>query len=457
MKTFLTTYRMPLLLGLLCVVFYYTFAYHLERSDFIRLLTLYGGLFYLTYQLIKIYGTSFWLLALLGIVARVIFFPALPNLSQDFYRFIWDGRLVWEGVSPYLFSVDTIMELDVTTVSQAAELRQGMGDLNASHFSNYPPVNQLFFTLAAALSGKSMLGAAMVMRGCIIAADVGILYFGRKLLTQLHLPQKTIFWYFLNPFIIIELTGNLHFEGVMLFFVVVGLYCLFHKRWVLAALCWGLSISTKLLPLLLLPLFFQYFLKPQKALGFWKLIGFYAICLGTVLLTFLPFLNQTFIENFAATIGLWFQKFEFNASIYYIIRWIGYQVVGWNIIQSVGKILPLVVIALLLVLTFFRRNTTIPQLLTAMTIGLFCYFLLSTTVHPWYVATPLLLCLFTRYRFPVLWSGTVMLSYAAYGEAGFDENLWLVALEYLIVIGFFLYEVFSSEKNTSSRNPLGRS
>ena len=35
-----------------------------------------------------------------------------------------------------------------------------------------------------------------------------------------------------------------------------------------------------------------------------------------------------------------------------------------------------------------------------------------------------------------------MLSYSAYGEDGFDEKLWLVALEYLVVIGFAVWEIF---------------
>ena len=70
------------------------------------------------------------------------------------------------------------------------------------------------------------------------------------------------------------------------------------------------------------------------------------------------------------------------------------------------------------------------------------YFLLSTTVHPWYIATPLLLGIFSKYRFPIVWSFVVMLSYSAYGKDGFDENLWLVGLEYFIVAGFAVWELF---------------
>ncbi len=317
-----------------------------------------------------------------------------------------------------------------------------MGELNGSHYSNYPPVNQLFFAIGALLTGKGVLGSVAVLRIVTILADVGILYFGKKLLEQLKLPVKNIFWYFLNPFIIIELTGNLHFEGVMLFFVVWSLYLLHKGKWFWAAVLLGVSVSVKLIPLLFLPLFFRYFVKKDTiGKGLSNLSMFYIVTLATATLTFTPFLSSEFISNFSQSILLWFQDFEFNASVYYIIRYIGFQTIGWNIIADVGKILPLVVILVLLLLSFFRRNETTQKLITVMLLGIFFYFLLSTTVHPWYVATPLILSVFTKYKFPIVWSLLVMLSYSAYGSDGFSENLWLVAIEYSIVIGVAILEI----------------
>ena len=94
-----------------------------------------------------------------------------------------------------------------------------------------------------------------------------------------------------------------------------------------------------------------------------------------------------------------------------------------------------------MVIATFKRIETTTQLLVAMLFAVSVYFLLSTTVHPWYVATPLLLSVFTRYRFAIVWSLLVMLSYSAYGEE-FNENLWLVAVEYLVVIGMAVYEIW---------------
>lgn len=354
------------------------------------------------------------------------------------------------GINPYVFTPGQLANgsqiaqdlISLDTIPNAKALIQGMGNLNASHYSNYPPINQLCFALVALFAKNSILGSVIGLRILIIGADIGILYFGKKLLERLKMPVKNIFWYFLNPFIIIELTGNLHFEAVMLFFVIWSLYLLDTKRWVLAAITLGISISVKLVPLLFLPLFYKYLVpKGLFGKGFWKMKKFYWITLATIVLCFAPFVSKTFITNFSATIGLWFQSFEFNASVYYIIRWIGFQTIGWNIIATVGLILPIVVFICVVLLSLFRKYNTTQNLIIGMLLAVSIYFLLATTVHPWYIATPLLLCVFTNYRYAVLWSFMICFSYSAYRPEGFEENLLLVAIQYSVVICVALWEL----------------
>ena len=172
--------------------------------------------------------------------------------------------------------------------------------------------------------------------------------------------------------------------------------------------------------------------------GLLKIFFYYLIVIGTVLLTFTPFLSLAFFNNFLETTVLWFQDFEFNASIYYVIRWIGFKVVGWNMIAIIGKILSLIIVIFILIFTFFRKNKSIQQLITTLLFGISVYYILSTTIHPWYIASPLLLSVFTKYKFPIVWSFVVVLSYSAYSNEVFSENLWLVTLEYFIMFSFFI-------------------
>lgn len=450
--TFLKLNIIPLLLVLLSFLFYGTFAYDLVRTDYTKLIILYSTLFVLFYKLVQHFKSNTQFLTYLAFGFRAVFILAIPNLSQDFYRFIWDGRMILEGINPYLFTVESFISQGDFPVAEAQALRAGMGDLNASHFTNYPPINQLCFTIAALFAGKSILGSVFVMRLLIIAADFGTLHFGKALLEKLNIPIYNIFWYILNPFIIIELTGNLHFEGVMIFFLVWSLYLLYIGKWQFAALVLALSISVKLIPLIFLPLFFQWFMKrndknkeTSTVLNFTRLIVFYAIIIMTTLLLFVPFYSSEFIHNYSKTVALWFQNFEFNGSIYYIAREIGFLFRGYNEIAIIGTVTPILVILFVLIITFFRRNRTPIALITAMLLVLSFYYFTTTTVHPWYLATLLILSVFTKYKFPLVWSFVIILSYLAYvnlNKADKSENLWLITLEYAVVYGVFIWEVF---------------
>jgi hypothetical protein len=443
--TYLKLHKVPIALALLSLVFYYTFAYHLDRADFIKLLTLFAALFYLCLRIIQFEKWNLKFLLVIGVLFRLVFLMAEPNLSQDFYRFIWDGHLVGNFINPYLEVPDVLIGQQNLVIPNARELYNGMGSLSARHFSNYPPLNQLLFALAALLGGKSIMGSVLVMRTLIILADIGIVYFGRKLLKKFNRPPHLIFWYFLNPLVIIELTGNLHFEGMMLFFFAWAMYLLSQKKWMLAAVPYALSICVKLVPLLFLPLFLKH-LDLKKSLGFYLLVG------GICLVLFLPFHSQEFVSNYSQTIGLWFSNFEFNAGPYNGIKQIAIAFDGkpWELIKTYGKITPVLTVLAVLLFTFLRKNRQLSVLLTSMLWVLTFYYMLSATVHPWYIIFLVLLSVFTPYRFALVWSLTVVLSYYAYSNPVFAENLWLLAIEYIVVLGFLGYEIF----NTKRQKPI---
>jgi len=456
-------YRIPILLSLLSIVCYFLIAYDLIRTDYIKLVTLYTGLFLLFYKLVQVTKHNFKLLAALSLLFRFIFLISIPNLSQDFYRFIWDGRMILEGFNPYLSTVESFISSGQFPVAQAQELHEGMGALNASHYTNYPPINQLCFVIAGLFAGKNIVGSVVVMRLLIILADIGTLYFGKKLLERLNLPIHNIFWYVLNPFIIIELTGNLHFEAVMIFFLVWSLYLLHIGKWKVAAIVLALSVSVKLIPLIFLPLFFQFFMRKDNNIlngnanttaiiaRLTKLIIFYLITGFVIVILFLPFYSPTFITNYTETVGLWFQNFEFNASIYYVARELAYQYRGWNEIAIIGKIIPIVVLVFTLIITFLRKNKTSIAMITAMLLVLSFYYFASTTVHPWYIATLLFLSIFTRYKFPLVWSFIIIISYLAYANSNNTENLWIIGLEYLVVYSVFFWEIFTKKSVPESK------
>jgi amino acid transporter len=70
----------------------------LERTDFLPYFLLIT--FFFTYKIIQTEKNNFNFLILISVLFRLLIF-SLPNLSQDFYRFIWDGRLILLGLNPF--------------------------------------------------------------------------------------------------------------------------------------------------------------------------------------------------------------------------------------------------------------------------------------------------------------------------------------------------------------------
>lgn len=443
-------HKSSLLLIVFSIVLYALFAYDLDRTESIKLIGLYSGLFIFAFLIVQFSNSNFRILVAASVIFRLVFILAIPNLSQDFYRFIWDGRMLLQGFNPYLYLPITFFEQGSFPIEQGLELYQGMGELSANNYTNYPPINQLCFAIAGLFSGQNILGSVVIMRLIIIGSDIGILYFGKKLLEGFNLSKTRIFWYALNPFIIIELTGNLHFESLMLFFLIWSLYLLHKGKWQWAAVLIGCSITVKLVPLMLLPLFIKFFKtrdsKNESVIDYRTLVTFYFIVGLTILILYAPFYSTQFVTNYSESVGLWFGDFEFNASIYYLARALGFWISGYNEIVLISKILSILTVLLIFGLALFRKNDSVPQLMTSMLLAVSIYFFLSTTVHPWYISTLILLCVFTRYRFPLVWSVVIVLSYLAYTNTNFYENIWVVALQYTVVFSALIRDVLKIKK-----------
>jgi len=429
-------HKYSILLVLVSIVFYTSFAYDLQRENFIKLLTLFIGLFILYYKLLQFQKWNAKFLFGAGILFRIVFLFTEPNLSQDFYRFIWDGELIYQLKNPYLYLPNVLIEQKDLAIANAQELYNGMGNLSPRFYSNYPPLNQLIFALSALLGGKTILGSILVMRMVIILSDIGIVYFGRKLLKNLNRSPHLIFWYFLNPLILIELTGNLHFEGVMLFFFIWSLYLISINHWKSGAMVYALSIMVKLVPLLFLPLFLNHY-KFKKTFIFYSIVG------ATMLFLLVPFYSPQFFANYTETVGLWFSNFEFNAGLYNGIKYIALAngAKAWELIKAYGKLTPFITISVVFLFTFLRKNKDLSTLISSMLYILSIYYFISATVHPWYIIFLVLLSIFTKHKYAILWSAVVILSYWAYSQSNFKEHLGLLAIEYIAVCTLLGYEL----------------
>ena len=127
--------------GGLSLVLYAIWAYDLARFEHFKLFSLYSILFVFYYLILNQVQLKEQQLTYLSLILRLVFIGAIPNLSQDFYRFIWDGLLLQNELNPYAFSPDELIKSDALFDSPLkSNLYEGMGALSAQHYSNYPPV-----------------------------------------------------------------------------------------------------------------------------------------------------------------------------------------------------------------------------------------------------------------------------------------------------------------------------
>lgn len=422
------------ILFFLSLILYAVIGYGIQRYETLPLFICYFALFFLYLRMLQMEGYRFWIAT--SVVFRAVLLFSVPALSDDFYRFIWDGRLLAAGIHPFAH----VPSFYMTHAQSLAGINEELfSKLNSKEtFTVYPPVAQFISWLSVRLSDGSVYGSLVVMKLIIFSFEIGTLWVFPRVLRCFNMPANTVLIYALNPLVILELTGNVHHEGVMIFFLLTGILFLGQSRYSLSALSWSLSICAKLIPLLFLPLLPRY-------VGWKKSLIFWTVTAACSVLLFAPLLNVDIIRGLSTSIGYYFQRFEFNASLYYLVRSVGYLVAGFNIIHFAGPLLGLVAAGAILKISFSKWGAApaghiTNDLFVKMLWCLLAWFLCTTILHPWYIITLFAISVLTTYRFAVVWTAMIFLTYEGYTKDAFHENLFVIGIEYIVVIGYLLYE-----------------
>ncbi len=393
-------------------VFYFFLAYQIPRTEFILSLISYSVLFAIyIYAGVKLKFT-FREILIVGLLMRAIFIFATPQLSDDFFRFYWDGLMTLNGFSPYEFLPNEKM-LDNAVYN----------NLNSpNYYSIYPGVNQIVCTMSSWIGG-SLAGFLICLHLIFILVETlaGIL------VHKLYSKCQNTFLFFLNPLMILEFSGNLHFEAFTLLGLLAALYY-FAKNELKSSLGLGISIASKLMPLIFLPIFF---LKSSKK-WVWVLIP-----TSVFIFTYLPFHSTHASENILSSVQLYFGKFEFNSSLYLLLG---------NQYKWALKI-TLVSSALLIYWNIFKIRLSIDK---GIYILFFVYLMISQSIHPWYILgfwgilevkkTPELL----------LWNFLIFFTYITYKTTPYQQHVWVNFMEYSVVIGVLIFRVLSTRQKVWS-------
>ena len=322
------------------------------------------------------------LLAAIGF--RLLYLPVLPSLSDDAYRYVWDGNTSAVGVSPFEQKPGDVHG----PISSDDEIL--LHRMNSAEFySVYPPASQFVFASASILSrilGGGWHLSYFLIKGFYIIFDIGTVL----ILLRLVHPGAVVL-YAWNPVVLIETAAQPHTESLLVFALILIVWKLREENDSGLGVLFGIAIWTKLYPILLLP-----FLRK-------KVSGRILVELGvTSLLLWIPFYTPETFDNFQSSLRLYTSYFEFNAGLYYAVKQVGLLVASTDYSKIIGPVFQVLFMMVVPVLWIqaIRKSWSFEK---ATLVLLTCFFVLSTTVHPWYLLPALALAVVVLERFPV-WS-----------------------------------------------------
>src|SRR5271170_5926601 len=222
---------------------------------------------------------------------NVAFLRLPPGADDDIHRYVWDGRLQRLGYNPYL----VIPSDPAVKGLHTAETRT----LNNPDLpSPYPAGAQLFFRAVTAIheSTFALKIAFVVCEFAIALVLLDVLRYSRQ---GAHLVLAFA-W---NPLLAIEVAGSGHIDIVGALFLVMSFAAL-GRRWrAIAAVAFGLAVAVKLLPIVLLPVYWKRVRIRDGALA--------AVVAG---LLYVPFLNHGRIP--IGSLGTYLHSFRFNDPVF---------------------------------------------------------------------------------------------------------------------------------------------
>ncbi|MEQ9409051.1 MAG: hypothetical protein RIK87_15045 [Fuerstiella sp.] len=214
-----------------------------------------------------------WIL-LAGLGFRLILLPSHPVQEIDIYRYMWDGLVVSQGVSPYRFSPQQVLEFEGTPANEdlrrlverrdsADGIRETLSRVHFRHLTTiYPPVSQAVFAAAAVLTPQSATSRTrlLITRAVIVLFDALAMQGMLRLLRVFRRPAAWLIVYAWSPLVLKEFANSGHLDaiavGLSTWAIVWWLKAVQSQNIVpllLAAATLGLSVAAKLYPVVFLP------------------------------------------------------------------------------------------------------------------------------------------------------------------------------------------------------------
>lgn len=198
----------------------------------------------------------------------IIFFP--PYLSDDIYRYIWDGRVQFAGINPYRY---------IPADESLAELRDEKiyPNINRRDYAHtmYPPVAEGAFLVITRFSES-----VTWMKAAMVGFEAVAIWAIVQLLISFGFARQRVLLYAWHPLAVWEFAGSGHLDALAIAFIALALLARRKQAGTLTGVLLACATCVKFFPAALFPALYQR--------GKWKMPLAFVI---TVLIAYLPYLS----------------------------------------------------------------------------------------------------------------------------------------------------------------------
>jgi alpha-1,6-mannosyltransferase len=321
-----------------------------------------------------------------------------PGPDDDVHRYLWDGRVQRLGYNPYI-----VVPNDAAVSGLHTPETRTLN--NPEVPSPYPAGAELFFRVVTAIHES-----VFSLKVAFVLCDAAIVFVLLDLLRRGGEATHWVLAYAWNPLLAVEVAGSGHIDIVGALLLLLSVAAL-GRRWrTVAAVALGLSVAVKLLPIVLLPLYWRRVRVHDGALA--------AIVVG---LLYVPFLNHGRIP--IGSLGTFVQRFRFNDPMFATLEHVAAPQLIVGLAVLVG-----------LLTAFWIRRKAAELSAVAFAWPMAACLLCAPVVYPWYL---LWLLPFARSVATVpliIWTVTIIPTYYVWhlrtlGRAWVVPD-WIMILEY---------------------------
>jgi alpha-1,6-mannosyltransferase len=165
--------------------------------------------------------------------------------DSDMVRYVWDGRVQRLGLNPYLV-VPATPSLDYTHTDETRHMP------SRRWRTSYPPGAQLFFRAVTAMH-ESLIAMKLVLVACDLLTIVVI----RRWLRVTGRNEWLTLAYAWSPLVVLEVAHSGHIDALGAMWIAIAALALTTRWTMFASAAFVIAVATKLLPIVLLPLFWR--------------------------------------------------------------------------------------------------------------------------------------------------------------------------------------------------------